>query len=153
MIETGDILIASYKGVFRYDGKSFTNMTSTIRSPSFWDVLEDRKGNLWLATRDSGVYYYNGQFFQHFTVSEGLASNAVFSICEDKAGNIWFATGGGASRYDGKSFRNLTTKEGLSNNGRGMWYLPDHSTAPRPIPYQPAIYLIDIMHAVNFSAQ
>ena len=51
----GHILIASYKGVFRYDGKSFTNITSTISSPSFWDVLEDRKGNLWFATRDSGV--------------------------------------------------------------------------------------------------
>src|SRR5688572_28693200 len=69
----GDILIASYKGVFRYDGKSFTNITSTISSPSFWDVLEDRKGNPWFATRDSGVYYYNGKSlpvgqagFQHF---------------------------------------------------------------------------------------
>ena len=45
----GDILIASYLGVFRYDGTSFTNLTSKIISPrfsSFWDVLEDRKGNL-----------------------------------------------------------------------------------------------------------
>jgi len=112
----GNILIASYKGVFRYDGKSFTNITSTIRAPSFWDVLEDRKGNLWLATRDSGVYYYNGKSFQHFTTREGLASNQALHIYEDKTGNIWFATGGGASRYDGKSFRNFTTKDGLPDN-------------------------------------
>src|ERR1700712_4226060 len=60
----GDILIASYLGVFRYDGTSFTNISSEISSPrfsSFWDVLEDRKGNLWFGTRDSGVYYYNGK--------------------------------------------------------------------------------------------
>jgi ligand-binding sensor domain-containing protein len=112
----GDILIASWKGIFRYDGKSFTNLTSTIKSPSFWDVLEDRKGNLWFASRDSGVYYYDGKSFQHFTTKDGLASNLALHIYEDKAGNIWFATGGGASRYDGKSFRNFTTKEGLSNN-------------------------------------
>jgi len=115
----GDILIASYLGVFRYDGTSFTNLTSKISSPrfsSFWDVLEDRKGNLWFASKDSGVYYYNGRSFQHFTTREGLANNRVVSIFEDKAGNIWFATGGGASRYDEKSFRNFTTKEGLSNN-------------------------------------
>ena len=112
----GNILIASYKGVFRYDGKSFTNITSKISKPSFWDVLEDRKGNLWLATRDSGVYYYNGESFQHFTTQQGLASNRALHIYEDKGGNIWFATGGGASRYDGKSFRNFTTKDGLSNN-------------------------------------
>jgi ligand-binding sensor domain-containing protein len=112
----GNILIASYKGVFRYDGKSFTNITSKISSPSFWDVLEDRKGNLWFATRDSGVYYYNGKSFQHFTTQQGLASNQALHIYEDKVGNIWFATGGGPSRYDGKSFRNFTTKDGLPNN-------------------------------------
>jgi len=112
----GNILIASFKDVFRYDGKLFTNLTSTIKSPSFWDVMEDRKGNLWFATRDSGVYCYNGKSFQHFTTAEGLASNHTCLIYEDKTGNIWFGTGGGASRYDGKSFRNFTTKDGLPNN-------------------------------------
>ena len=115
----GDILIASYLGVSRYDGTSFTNLTGKIISPrfsSFWDVLEDRKGNLWFASMGSGVYYYNGKSFQHFTTREGLANNRVGKIYEDKAGNIWFATGGGASRYDGKSFRNFTTKDGLPNN-------------------------------------
>ena len=52
----GDILIASYLGVFRYDGTSFTNISSEISWPTFWDVLEDRKGNLWFASQDSGVY-------------------------------------------------------------------------------------------------
>lgn len=115
----GDILIASWLAVFRYDGTSFTNLTGKIISPrfaSFWDVLEDRKGNLWFASRVSGVYYYNGKSFQHFTTREGLANNSVGKIYEDKAGNIWFATAGGASRYDGKFFRNFTTKDGLPNN-------------------------------------
>ncbi|QHT71904.1 histidine kinase [Rhodocytophaga rosea] len=108
----GDILIASWKGVFRYDGKSFTNLTSNIPSPSFWDVVEDRKGNLWFASRDSGVYYYNGKSFQHFTTKDGLASNVALHIYEDKTGNIWV----GASRYDGRSFRNFTTKDGFPSN-------------------------------------
>jgi len=111
----GDILIASYLGVFRYDGTSFTNLTSKIisaRFASFWDVLEDRKGNLWFASKDSGVYCYNGKSFQHFTTKDGLASNMALHIYEDKAGNIWF----GASRYDGKSFRNFTTKDGFPSN-------------------------------------
>ena len=114
----GNILIASHQGVIRYDGESFTNITSKISPPSFWDVLEERKGNLWLGTRDSGVYHLPAgeTSFQHFTTKDGLADNFVCSIYEDRAGNIWFATGGGASRYDGKSFRNFTTKEGLSSN-------------------------------------
>src|SRR5882724_4292683 len=84
----GDILIASYLGVFRYDGTSFTNLTSKIisaRFASFWDVLEDRKGNLWFASKDSGVYCYNGKSFQHFTTKDGLASNMALHIYEDKA--------------------------------------------------------------------
>jgi ligand-binding sensor domain-containing protein len=112
----GDILIASYLGVFRYNGTSFTNITSTIPSPSFWDVLEDRKGNLWFGSKDSGAYCYNGKVLQHFTTKDGLPNNRIVKMYEDKAGNMWFATGGGASRYDGKAFRNFTTKEGLSNN-------------------------------------
>jgi ligand-binding sensor domain-containing protein len=114
----GDILIASYLGVYRYDGSSFTNLTSKIISPrfsSFWDVLEDRKGNLWFATRDSGVYHLpSGQTnFEHFTTKQGLTSNyGATHLYEDKAGNIWF--GGGF--YNGKSFRNFTTKDGFPSN-------------------------------------
>jgi hypothetical protein len=59
----GDILIASYTGVWRYDGKLFTNITSAISSPSFWDVPEDRKGNLWF-----GASRYDGKSFRNRTV-------------------------------------------------------------------------------------
>lgn len=144
----GDILIASYLGVFRYDarlhspavsegndgvgqGTAFTNLTSKIISPrfsSFWDVLEDRKGNLWFATRDSGVYLLpSGQTtFQHFTTKQRLASNyGNIHLFEDKAGHIWFGSVHGGYRYDsrpndvvgqGKSLRKFTTKDGLPNN-------------------------------------
>ena len=90
----GDILIASYLGVFRYDaclpdgqGTSFTNISSEISSPrfsSFWDVLENRKGNLWFGTKDSGVYYYNSKSlptgqagFQHFTTKDKLCKKPI----------------------------------------------------------------------------
>lgn len=134
----GTILIAgpnnaSFGDVFQYDprrafGKSFTNLTIKIGQHRFWDALEDRKGNFWFTTTDSGVYYYNPKLaveksIQHFTTTEGLANNQVMSVYEDKSGTIWFGTGGGISRYDGKSFRNFTSpnaplfyKEGHLNN-------------------------------------
>ncbi|RRB06455.1 YceI family protein [Larkinella rosea] len=124
---------ASFGDVFRYDpgradGKSFTNLTSKIGQHRFWDVLEDRRGNTWFASTDSGVYYDNGKSIQHFTTAEGLPDNRVTSVYEDKAGIIWFGTGSGLSRYDprravGKSFRNFTSpnaplfyKDGHLNN-------------------------------------
>jgi polyisoprenoid-binding protein YceI len=130
----GTILIAgpnnsSFGDVFRYDGKSFTNLTSKIGQHRFWDALEDRNGNLWFATTDSGAFLFNdhasdGQAaLRHFTTRDGLADNRVMSVYEDKAGIIWFGTGNGLSRYDGKSFQNfknpnpsLFYKEGNLNN-------------------------------------
>jgi ligand-binding sensor domain-containing protein len=102
----GNIWIAAFDGIFRYDGESFTNITSKVTSSHFFSVLEDRKGNLWFGSIGSGVYYYDGKSFTNFTTKDGLINNEITCIYEDKAGNIWFGTSGGASCYDGKSFRN-----------------------------------------------
>ncbi|MEO5684427.1 MAG: two-component regulator propeller domain-containing protein [Chitinophagaceae bacterium] len=127
----GNIWITSWEGVFKYDGKSFTNITRKVSSARFFSVLEDRKGNFWFASIGSGVYYYDahlsaragsdgndgvgqGKSFQNFTTRDGLAGNEVTNIYEDKTGAIWFGTGNGASRYDGKSFRNLKMNEAPS---------------------------------------
>ena len=107
----GNIWITSWEGSFKYDGKSFTNVTSKVSSARFFSVLEDRKGNFWFASIGLGVYYYDGKSFQNFTTKNGLANDEVTNIYEDKAGTIWFGTGNGASRYDGKSFRNFKMKE------------------------------------------
>ncbi|WP_028527028.1 ligand-binding sensor domain-containing protein [Runella limosa] len=111
----GNLWIATYGGVFRYDNKSFTNITSQVSSARFFSVLEDRNGNLWFGSLSSGVYKYDpkqavGKSFQNFTTKDGLLNNAIFSIYEDKRGHIWFGVSGGASRYDGKSFRNYAMK-------------------------------------------
>ena len=110
----GNIWIAASDGIFRYDGKSFTNITSKVSSARFFSVLEDKKGNFWFASIGSGVYYYDGKSFQNFTTKEGLLNNGVTTIYEDRTGSIWFGTADGASRYEGKSFRNFKMKEGAS---------------------------------------
>jgi len=114
----GNLIIASYEGIIRYDGASFTNWTKEegLDTCYAFDVLEDKKGNIWIGSDQFGAYYYDGNSFTHFTTKEGLAHNRIISVYEDKKGNIWFATQGGLSRYDGKSFLNFTTKEGLPHN-------------------------------------
>lgn len=110
----GNIWIAAYDGVFRFDGKSFTNVTSEVSSARFFDVLEDKKGNFWFASVGSGVYYYDptqavGKSFRNFTTKDGLATDQVLDIYEDRTGNIWFGTGAGATRFDPSAARDSDT--------------------------------------------
>ncbi|WP_184494319.1 ligand-binding sensor domain-containing protein [Algoriphagus iocasae] len=115
--KNGDIWIATFEGVFKYDAslpssegsegnepvrqeKLFTNMTSEVSSARFFSILEDSKGNIWLGSIGSGVYFYDGVNFQNFTTEDGLVNNEVTSIYEDKSGNIWFGVNGGLSRYE-----------------------------------------------------
>ena len=70
----------------------------------------------------------------HYTTSDGLASNAVADIVEDRFGYIWIATWNGLSRFDGYNFCNYPTgkNSGLPNfhnriltltadNGGNIW--------------------------------
>jgi ligand-binding sensor domain-containing protein len=111
----GNIWMASWDGIFRYDGKSFTNITGRVSSGRFFSILEDSKGNFWFGTIGEGVYYYDGKSFKNFTIADGLINNEVVSIYEDKTGNIWFGCSGGASCYNGKSFRNFTVNGEVMN--------------------------------------
>jgi ligand-binding sensor domain-containing protein len=114
----GNLWITSWEGIYRYDGKSFTNITSGISSARFFSLLEDRSGKFWFGTIGSGVYYYDGNSFLNFTTKDGLISNEIGCIYEDKAANIWFGASGGVSRYDGKSFRNYVVSENAMNEDR-----------------------------------
>ncbi|MCS4224138.1 two-component regulator propeller domain-containing protein [Sphingobacterium sp. BIGb0165] len=108
----GNIWMASWEGVFRYDGKSFANVTNKVSSARFFSVLEDKKGNFWFASISSGVYHYDGKSLRNFTSKDGLASDRVTTIYEDRFGHIWFGSDNGVSRYDGKSFQNFKMNKG-----------------------------------------
>ena len=114
----GDVWLASWEGIIRYDGNSFTNFTNKNKLRRFhvFSLLEDTKGNLWFGTIGAGVYKYDGNTFTNITVQDGLANDTVGCMFEDTSGNIWFGTAGGASMYDGNSFYNFTDADGLSNN-------------------------------------
>jgi ligand-binding sensor domain-containing protein len=134
--------MASWEGVFRYNGKSFINMTSDVSSARFFSVLEDRKGNMWFGSIGSGVYHYDGMSFQNFTTKEGLPNNEITFIYEDKIGNIWLGVNGGVSRYDarlndgvgqGKSFRNFMMNGDDMDEDRTGKTIPDFTRPPNEV--------------------
>lgn len=118
-------------GVYRYDGKSLTNISQQdgLCSNYVNCMIEDKKGNLWFGTQHGGVSRYDpsaskgsSKAFTTFTSKDGLCGNEVWSILEDKTGNLWFLANtnvnpatqyGGVCRYDGKTFTHFTDNEGL----------------------------------------
>lgn len=53
---------------------------------------------------------------KHFTTTDGLRSNTIYSLMQDKQGFLWFSSDAGVTRFDGKSFQNYSIADGLSDN-------------------------------------
>lgn len=56
------------KGITVYDGKTFVPIASTgMRNNQVWTVIEDNIGNIWVGTKEFGLYRYDGKTFTEFT--------------------------------------------------------------------------------------
>jgi ligand-binding sensor domain-containing protein len=83
--------------------------------PSFetYDVLQDRKGFIWITT-DAGICRYDGNKLTVFTVKEGISENIVFRAYEDGKARIWFNTiSGYFFYYENNSFHSIAANEEL----------------------------------------
>lgn len=119
--KAGQIYFASFEGLIKYDGHSFSNISKDLSESRFFSVLEDSKGNLWFGTIGEGVYCDDGKSIRQFTTKEGLINNEIVCIYEDTAGHIWFGANGGASMYDGKQFQNyILSKDTMANDTMGV---------------------------------
>ena len=56
-------------GVWRYDGNSFKNFITKdgLGNMSVFSIVEDRAGNIWVGTRNTGLYRYDGKTFTSFS--------------------------------------------------------------------------------------
>lgn len=104
------------------NNSSFIQSQDYISDDMIFSMTEDKKGNIWFATRRHGACRYDGKSFTSFRENEGFVSYGISSILEDKKGNMWFTTGkNGVWCYDGKTFKNFTEKDGLVNNS--VWFV------------------------------
>lgn len=59
-------------GVWRYDGKTFENFSTKdgLSHNGVWSLLEDKAGNIWVGTRNTGLCRFNGKAFTGFSVEK-----------------------------------------------------------------------------------
>ncbi len=92
-------------------------------APPKWGVrelthgIEDRNGNLWLASAGHGVLRYGADgSVREFNADSGMGGNFILSLCEDSDGCIWVGTdGGGLSRITPGLFTLVGRRDGLAS--------------------------------------
>jgi len=102
----------SGEGVYRFDGKSFTNFTTKdgLNDNDVSAIIEDKAGNILFGTK-SGICKYDGGKFSKYFKSDSLTKFGITSLLEDREGNIWFGViNKGIYRYDGKNVSNFLYK-------------------------------------------
>jgi ligand-binding sensor domain-containing protein/serine phosphatase RsbU (regulator of sigma subunit) len=73
---------------------------------------QTKEGNVWIGTRESGLWFYDGKEFKRYT--QHINHNSPTSFCSDKEGNLWIGTeGGGLYKKKDNTITNYNVKNGL----------------------------------------
>lgn len=104
--------------IFRHDPLD----TNSLRSHTINDLLEDKKGNIWICTPNGFIrarYKDQKTEFRNFSTRDGLKNNAVYGVLENPYdGTLWMSTNGGLTKFDPENyrFRNFDIHDGLQSN-------------------------------------
>ena len=86
-------------GVGHYDGKSWTNYTSSdgLAGNIVYSIAQDNNGMLWFGT-NNGLSRYDGKAWITYDTHTGLLDNNVYAIAPTPSGELWVGTKNGVSR-------------------------------------------------------
>jgi len=65
--KNGILWFGGADGLCSYDGKAFTFFKDGLINPWIWSILEDKTGNLWVGTRETGLYLFDGKKFINYS--------------------------------------------------------------------------------------
>jgi ligand-binding sensor domain-containing protein len=74
--KNGNLYFGGDAGLSRYnagmnieDGneKKFSGFKNGLTNPWIWEIVEDKSGNIWVGTRDTGLYLFDGDIFINYS--------------------------------------------------------------------------------------
>jgi diguanylate cyclase (GGDEF)-like protein len=98
---TGALWVAAENGLFR----AADNQVEEIQMPSgrnfvqLESVIKDTEGNLWVGSRQTGLYRVREPSFESLAPSKGLQNELIYSIESDGADGMWIGTLNGLVHY------------------------------------------------------
>ncbi len=94
----GKLWIATYAGLYKYDGSKFKLLNELPTVKSVICLYTDDEGRLWVGTNDNGIsIVINEQVVNTIDETEGLLSNSIKTITSDSYGNYYIGTADGMS--------------------------------------------------------
>lgn len=140
------ILVGTALGLYTYlpASDNFKLLTDVPSGQLIYDILEDRKGTIWVATLGNGVFFFHpktgekGHYAYQKTQNSSLSSNTVTSIFEDSSNTLWFTTeNGGLCRFREKTkdfavyhmvkgFQDRYLFKILEDNNKRLWISTSH---------------------------
>ena len=115
----GNIWAGTRHGIAHFVDNAFIAMDlgTDLSKQTINTITRDKKGNVWLGTRDFGVYQFDPHLqVKHLDMLDGLPDNSVNSIFQDSEDNLWFGTyGGGIARLSTSKVLNWKAQPGLPN--------------------------------------
>lgn len=103
------------EGVYRYDGKLFTQFTIGLSTNSVGSILEDHIGNIWFGT-DDGLYKFDGKEIVAVPFEKTNLRVTIMSMIQSKNGTLWLGTNKGVYTYKEKVFSAFLNNESILNS-------------------------------------
>ena len=92
--------------IYRPESDDFTQVSQLGNQASISDIIEDSRGNLWVATSNIGIYRMkrSDSTWTYFSYEHDnmmtIPNNRVTALFEDDKGIIWIGTEDGLCKYD-----------------------------------------------------
>ena len=65
--DKGNLWFGGDLGLSRFDGRSFTNFRHGLINTDIWTILRDKYGKIWVGTRATGLYLFDGKKFTNYS--------------------------------------------------------------------------------------
>jgi ligand-binding sensor domain-containing protein len=97
-------------GVQKYNGSKFIDFPDVngLTENDVYGIYKDDADNLWINTVKNGLYKFDGQTFENYTVPK-----STMCVLKDSKGRIWVGCAGGLYRINGVKIVNVTSN--------GLW--------------------------------